>query len=174
MASEEYGNGTIIFKYSDEPMYGVVIDEDFWIAQAEKEDPQVAKDYLETDQKWKLIPIFILGNVICQQFSNVKEGDVLFESVYLQRFTYSNVGGDIHRIQGGLPEIFNVLMQMIAFYGERSGGYASSVKKDLVFLSRYLYGNLNDGLATDNSARKKWFDFYSKALPGLSGTVKIP
>lgn len=164
----EFPVGTIVYKNSRMPLYAVVIDGSCWHDMAKKENPQMVKDFMSDAARIKLIPLFILGNILRQSFKTFKKGDNLFsKSVFLQRFDYSNVGVDVHALSG-LPELWRTLRQAIDFFGGEVTGYHQSVNDDLKVLEPYLHGTQ----CIDSIFNNCLMEFFAKALPGLAGSLK--
>lgn len=166
-STQAYPIGTVVFVNSFRPIYGIVIDREHWLKAAFRENQDKERAFLRNERAGvAMIPLLIFGDVVGKR-STVKEGDPNME-IYFQRYEYSNVGGDIHIISGGVAQLLNIIWHIRQFT-KGSVEYVESTLHDIKALGIYLNGGYDIDSDKFSLAYISLIKLYEMALPGLSG-----
>jgi hypothetical protein len=160
----EYPIGTLVIKTSHGVQYGIVIDRDFWLEEAAKEKSDDVENFLRAELEngiGFMIPILLFGKTIGSRLK--RNGEDVSEEPYTQRYSYSNIGGDISKIKGGVKELLNTLWQIVEYFGH-DAWYHEDVRDDVRILKAYLDSTFIIDLANP-SGLQEMILLYEKALP---------
>ncbi len=162
---EDFTPGTLVLVHSIVPAYGVVIDTDVWKEYACKENPEMADLFEGGEECWNLIPVFLFGDVIGQHMEVVN--DEPFTKKYVQKYAYSNVGGNI-RIVSSINELETILYHMSNFFGNSPHNYIESVRFDVDALKKCVERGYDlrtlDQRDDLSPFYKKMIKFFDKAI----------
>jgi len=165
--AEDFQLGTLVLKTGMEKGYGVVVNRTHWIKKADKEDPRKVDAFIKhevEEGEGFMIPIMWFGCVISTRLIN-KGGDIS-EEPYVERYTFSNVGGDIVIIPR-FDRLETIISQMLLFYGgqNQTSGYMQDVRHDLEALKKYLAGDYDLDSPDLSSYYRDMIRLYEKAIP---------
>ncbi len=134
----DFTEGTLVF-LSGLPAYGVVANKEAWIEEAEDEDLDKIVHFkvYEEAPSVEVIPVFLFGNFIGSKLIPKTKGQGFIEAPCLERFTYSNVGGDISIISR-IDRLQTIIWHQLTFYGNQVTEYAQQVSKELKVLKCYF------------------------------------
>lgn len=165
-----YSVGTVVWTNSSLPIYGVVINRDFWLQEAAKKDPRYADYFLKTEGKigqGMVVPVFFLGDVISSRLLEDNEENI--KERYLQKYSYTNTEGNGHIIGGGVAQLLNIIKH-IQMFTRGSVKYIESAFHDATVLSIYFNGGYDlSPEGTMPAYSRGLIKLYEKALPGLAG-----
>lgn len=167
--TQAYPVGTVVLVNSFRPIYGIVIDREFWLQETAKEDLNDVEYFLDGEKKIgqnMMIPVFFFGNIIDDKLVEVDGENV--EKKYVKKHGYSNVGGDIHIIGGGVSQLLNIMWHIRQFT-KGSVEYIEGALHDIKALDIYFDGGYDIKSDKLSPAYRSMITLYERALPGLAG-----
>jgi hypothetical protein len=165
LVAEDYILGTLVLKTGTSKGYGVVVDPKHWLAEARKEDSEKAgvfEAFCEEAGTDSMIPIMWFGHVIGSRVKTV-DGDP-HEEFYVERYTWSNVGGDITIIPR-FDRLQQTFHQMLLFFGGSNARYIEQCQQDLRCLKMYLEGGYDLESTGLSAYSREMIMLFEKAIP---------